>query len=83
MKFYTSDEVAKMTGLSRVSVRVYVKRLGIGRKVFSSRVFTDEDIEKIRAYSVNKSVNKNTEPQGDEGKQIVTQQEISNARVAQ
>lgn len=48
-KLYNSDEAGHLTGRKGVTVRQLAKVHGIGQRVGRNWVFTDEDIERLKA----------------------------------
>ena len=51
MKLYDSTEAARLTGRERVTVNRLARVYGIGIKKGRDWIFTDEDLERIRAIN--------------------------------
>lgn len=51
MRLYTSAEVARLTGRKRTTILALAQRYPLGTKVGRDWVFTEEDLEKIRAIN--------------------------------
>ena len=52
MELLSTEQVAKLTGRQPVTVRRLAREHGIGHLVGNSRVFSSEDVERIRAINI-------------------------------